>query len=287
MAMVADYARSDLLAEPAWLWEHRADPRLRVIDCSTLDVYSRAHIPGAICLLTEATEPLIAKGVWLKDPANPLHVITPDGMAAVMAALGVSDDTTVVAYDSYNGTWATRLWWVLTYYGHADVKLLNGGWQRWVDEERPVTFRSTEPPPGTFTPRPNEALRIRVEELIDRHAKPELQVVNALWPEWYAGTVNEYDTKRVGHIPGSVNVPIEQLLVDEEVPVLKPAGELQAVLAGAGLSPDRETVVHCFGAVRTTLDVFAMHLLGWDRVRVYDGSMAEWQNRDDTPLTVD
>jgi thiosulfate/3-mercaptopyruvate sulfurtransferase len=204
-----------------------------------------------------------------------------------MAALGVSDDTTVVAYDSYNSTWATRLWWVLTYYGHLEVKLLNGGWQRWIDEGRPVTFRPTTPPPGTFTPRPNEAMRVRVDELIARHAEPDLQVVNALVPEMYAGTDNPFETRRVGHIPGSVNVPVERFLADDDVPTLKPAAELRAVLTNAGLSPDRDTVVHCHACVRTTTDVFAMHLLGWDRVRAYDGSMAEWANRDDTPLTTD
>jgi thiosulfate/3-mercaptopyruvate sulfurtransferase len=248
-------------------------------------VYDRAHIPGAVCLLGETTEPLMAKGVWIKDPANPLYVIAPDGMAAVMQELGVSNDTTVVAYDGYNGTWASRLWWVLTYYGHSNVKVLNGGWQRWVDEGRPVTFRATAPPPGTFTPKPDESIRVRIDELLARYAEPDVQVVNALWPEWYAGTVNEYNTKRVGHIPGSVNVPVERLLADGDVPTLKPAAELEAVLTEAGLSPNRETIVHCFGAVRTTMDVFAMYLLGWDRVRAYDGSMAEWQNREDTPLT--
>jgi thiosulfate/3-mercaptopyruvate sulfurtransferase len=284
--MTGGYARPELLAEPEWLAENGNDPTVRIIDCGGADAYDRAHIPGAVCLLGEAAEPLIAKGVWLKDPADPLYVINPDGMTAVMGALGVSDDTTVVAYDSYNGTWATRLWWVLAYYGHSNVKVLNGGWQRWVDEARPVTFRATTPPPGTFTPRPNESLRVKVDELLARYADPALQVVNALWPDWYAGTVNEYGTKRVGHIPGSINVPVERLLADDDVPTLKPAAELRSVLTEAGLSPERETIVHCFGAVRTTMDVFAMYLLGWDRVRAYDGSMAEWQNRDDTPLEV-
>jgi thiosulfate/3-mercaptopyruvate sulfurtransferase len=202
-----------------------------------------------------------------------------------MRLLGVSGDTTVVAYDGYNGSWATRLWWVLTYYGHPRVKVLNGGWQRWLDENRPVTFRPTTPPPGSFTPRANEAMRIRVDALIARHTDPGLQVVNALPPEMYAGTVNPYATTRVGHIPGSINLPIEELLRDDEVPVMKPAAELGDVLATAGLGPDRETVVHCHAGVRTTMVVFAMHLLGWDRVRAYEASMAEWANRDDTPLT--
>ena len=136
--------------------------------------------------------------------------------------LGISADTTVVAYDDYNGTFATRLWWVLTYYGHPAVKVLNGGWQRWLEKGRPATFRETVPPPGQFTPQPNEAMRLRVDDLRARHADPDLQVVNVLWPEMYAGTANPFGNQRAGHIPGSVNVPIERFLDEGDVPTIKP-----------------------------------------------------------------
>ena len=142
------------------------------------------------------------------------------------------------------------------------------------------------PEPGAFAPRPNEAMRIRLDELKSRHADPELQIVNVLWPEMYAGADNPFGNKRVGHIPGSVNLPIERFFVDEDVPTIKPAAELQTVLAEAGLAPEQETVVHCQAGVRTTMGVFVTTMLGWNNVRAYDASMAEWANRDDTALTV-
>ncbi len=108
-----------------------------------------------------------------------------------------------------------------------------------------------------------------------------------LWPEMYAGTNNPFGNKHPGHIPGSVNLPIERFFADEEVPVLKPAHEVEAVLAAAGLSPERETVIDCQAGVRTTMGVFVTSLLGWDRVRAYEASLAEWANRDDTPLEKD
>jgi thiosulfate/3-mercaptopyruvate sulfurtransferase len=191
----------------------------------------------------------------------------------------------VVTYDDYNGSFATRLWWILTYYGHPHVKVLNGGWQRWIDEGRPTTFRKHVPEPGDFTPRPNEAKRIRLDELKSRHADPEVQIVNVLWPEMYTGTENPFGNARVGHIPGSVNLPIERFFVDEDVPTIKPAPELLSVLVEAGLSPERQIVFHCQAGVRTTMGVFVSMLLGWDHVRAYEASMAEWANRDDTPLT--
>ena len=279
------YARPELLAEPSWLWEHRDDPNLRAIDCGEPAGYARAHIPGAVRLLgDDAAEAAVPAG-WLKDSADPLHVVGPEAFADLMARVGVSDGTTVVAYDDANGTAATRLWWVLTYYDHASVKVLNGGWQRWIDEGRSVAFRESEPERGRFTPRPNEAMRVRLDELKMRHADPEVRILNVLWPEMYQGTDNPFENKRVGHIPGSVNLPIERLFADEDVPVLRRAAELREVLTEAGLSPDQETIVHCQAGIRTTMAIFAASLLGWDRVRAYEASMAEWANRDDTPLT--
>jgi thiosulfate/3-mercaptopyruvate sulfurtransferase len=128
-------------------------------------------------------------------------------------------------------------------------------------------------------------MRIHLDELQARHAAPNMQIVNVLPPSMYEGTANPFSNSRVGHIPGSVNIPIERFFVDEDVPTIKPAPELESVLIEAGLSPERETVVHCQAGVRTTMGVFVATLLGWDRVRAYDASMAEWANRDDTPLT--
>ena len=287
MGVSSGYARSEVLAEPDWLWERRDDPSLRIIDCGDPAAYDRAHIPGAVRLVREEDTVEVGSPQWLKEPDDRVHVLGAEGVAALAERLGISDDTTVVAYDDFNGSFATRLWWILTYYGHPDVKVLNGGWQRWLDEGRPATFREHVPEPGTFLPRPNEAMRIRLDELKVRHADPNLQIVNVLPPGMYAGTDNPFDNKRVGHIPGSVNVPIERFFVDEEVPTIKPAPELQSVLAEAGLSPEQETVIHCQAGVRTTTGVFVTTLLGWERVRAYEASMREWANREDTPLSTD
>ena len=287
MGISSGYAQPELLAEPDWLWEHRDDPHLRIIDCGDPAGYDRAHIPNAVRLVREEDAVEVGSPQWLKDPDDQLHVLGAEGVATLAERLGISDDTTVVAYDDYNGSFATRLWWILTYYGHPEVKVLNGGWQRWLDEGRPATFRENVPAPGHFMPHPNEAMRMRLDELKARHTDPHVQVVNVLWPEMYAGTANPFGNKRVGHIPGTVNLPIERFFVDEDVPMIKPAAELQTVLEEAGLSPERETVIHCQAGVRTTMGIFVTALLGWEQVRAYEASMAEWANRDDTALTTD
>jgi thiosulfate/3-mercaptopyruvate sulfurtransferase len=285
MGVSSEYTRPEVLAEPDWLSERRDNPHLRIIDCGDAAAYDRAHIPGAVRLVREEDTVEAGSPQWLKEPDDSLHVLGVEGVAALAERLGISDDTTVVAYDDFNGSFATRLWWILTYYGHPAIKVLNGGWQRWLDEGRPATFREHVPESGRFTPRPNEAMRIRLDELKARHADPNLQIVNVLPPGMYAGTANPFGNERVGHIPGSANLPIEHFFADEGVPTIKPAPELEAVLAEAGLSPSQETIVHCQAGVRTTMGVFVTTLLGWPRVRAYEASMAEWANREDTPLT--
>src|SRR5690606_10596867 len=123
-----EYARPQLLAEPDWLAQHLDDPKVRVIDCATLEAYRRAHIPGAVQLPVH---------FYIKDDGPPgadhgTFVMSPAAFEELMAKLGVSADTTVVTYDDNNALVASRLWWVLKYYGHTNAKVLNGGWHRWL-----------------------------------------------------------------------------------------------------------------------------------------------------------
>jgi thiosulfate/3-mercaptopyruvate sulfurtransferase len=127
MSTSSEYVRSELLAEPDWLSERQDDPHLRIIDCGDPAAYDRAHIPGAIRLVREEDTVDFDSPQWLKDPDDSLHVLDAEGVAALARRLGISDNTTVVTCDDFNGSFATRLWWILTYYGHPDVKVLNGG----------------------------------------------------------------------------------------------------------------------------------------------------------------
>lgn len=278
MAVDPGYAHPELLAEPEWLWARRDDPALRVIDCAPPEKYARAHILGATGLPVHP---------WLKDREQGVHVMGPDAFAVLMTQLGVSDGTTVVTYDDYNTSSATRLWWVLNYYGHTQVKVLNGGWQRWVDEGRPVTYHPTMPTPGRFTARPNAALICDLDHVLANYQAQGTQVLDVLYAARYRGLENPFANKRVGHIPGALNLPIERFFTDAAPRVFKPAAELRALLAEAGLSPEKDTIIHCQAGIRMTVGAFVFALLGWERVRSYDASMAEWANRDDTPLTVE
>ncbi len=228
------YARPELLAEPDWLWEHRDDASVRVIDCAALDAYRRAHIPGAVGLPVH---------FYIKDAVEEAHVMPPEAFAELMVKLGVSDDTTVVTYDDNNSLVATRLWWVLNYYGHTNTKVLNGGWHRWLTEGRPVTFHQTRPEPGRFTPRPNESLICRLDDLKAKLEDPNVQIMDMRTDEEWLGT-NDRGNKRAGHVPGAVHLEWLNYITSDDRRVFKPAAELRAMLREAGISPESEVVTY-------------------------------------------
>ncbi len=234
--MVTDegYTRPELLAEPDWLWEHRDDPTLRMIDCATLDAYRRAHIPGAVGLPVH---------IYIKDAADETFVMPPEAFAALMGKLGISDDTTVVAYDDNNSLVATRFWWVLNYYGHTNVKVLNGGWHRWLTEGRPVTFHQTRPEPGSFTPRPNESIICRIDDLKAKVERGDVQVMDMRTDEEWLGT-NDRGNKRSGHVPGAVHLEWLNYVESDDTRMFKPAADLRRMLDDAGITHEKEIVTY-------------------------------------------
>jgi len=275
--MASSYAHPELLVETDWLAAHMDDPHVRIIDCAPLDAYNRAHIPGAVALPVHS---------HLKDPANDTLVLPAEQFAALMSRLGVGDDTLVIAYDGDQARQSTRMWWTLTYYGHANVKVLNGGWHKWLLERRPITMRPTQPPPATFTPRVDPRVVCLLDDLKAAIGRSEIQILDVRSDEEWEGRESR-GNKRVGHVPGARHLEWSRLVVDDDSRIFRSAEELRALFASVGLQPDRETITYCQGGVRAAHAMFALKLAGYDRVRNYDGSMKEWANRDDTPLVLD
>ena len=276
---MADYTRPELLAEPDWLAQNLDNPKVRIIDCATLEAYRRAHIPGSVQLPVH---------IYIKeeDPQGSDHgvlVMAPKSFEDLMNKLGVTADTTVVTYDDNNALVAARLWWVLKYYGHTNAKVLNGGWHRWLTENRPVTFHATRPPAGSFTARPNPDLYASLDYLNEQHANPACQVLDARTDGEWEGT-NDRGNKRSGRVPNSKHLEWLKFVATDDSRKFLPAGDLQALLDNAGFVREKPTITYCQGGIRAAHAAFVMDLLGYDNVRVYDGSMREWANREDTPL---
>jgi thiosulfate/3-mercaptopyruvate sulfurtransferase len=234
MTADAGYARPELLAEPDWLQQHQDDPSVRLIDCAALDAYRRAHIPGAVGLPVH---------FYIKDPNDETFVMPPEQFKDLMERLGVSDGMTVVTYDDNNSLVAARLWWVLNYYGHTNATVLNGGWHRWLTEGHPVTFHQARTERGSFTPRPNESIICRVDDLKARVGAPDVGILDVRTDEEWLGT-NDRGNKRVGHVPGAVHLEWLNFVTHDDRRVFKPASELRAMLREAGINPEQEVVTY-------------------------------------------
>lgn len=274
-----DYARPELLAEPDWLAEHADDPNVRIIDCATLEAYRRAHIPGALQLPVHFY-------IKEEDPEGSDHgtfVMKLPAFEALMGGLGVANDTTVVTYDDNNALVASRLWWVLNFYGHTNVKVLNGGWHRWLSENRPVTFHATRPVRTEFRAHPVEGIRASAEDLLSTYNDAACQILDARSDGEWEGT-NSRGNKRSGHVPNARHLEWTRFVEPTDTRRFLPADEIESLLKDAGISREKPTITYCQGGIRAAHAAFVMSLVGYDNVRVYDGSMRDWANRDDTPL---
>jgi thiosulfate/3-mercaptopyruvate sulfurtransferase len=267
------------LVDTAWLQDHLGEPRLRVLEATAfLDPPIRAgkpyhpragraefasgHIPGAgfADLVDDLAEP---------DPELNFTFPSAERFARGMSQLGVEDGTAVVAYDRNGMMWATRLWWLLRAYGFDDAAVLDGGYDAWVAEARPV---SADPAPrrsASFRSRPRPDAMASIDEV---SAGPAC-LLNALSPAVFRGEENRYG--RAGRIPGSVNVYAHSI-VDPGTHRLLAPGELRERFAAVGALNGERVVAYCGGGISATLDAFALTLLGARDVAVYDGSMAEW-----------
>jgi thiosulfate/3-mercaptopyruvate sulfurtransferase len=266
------YARPELLAETEWLAQHLNDSSLRLVDMRSEEAYRKGHLPGAVHVAWEA----------LKDTDDELHVIPPEPFAALMAKLGIGNETTVVGYDDQGGLGPVRLWWVLDYYGHTAAKVVNGGWNKWLKEKRPITAEVPAPPPVEFAARVDPSKICLVPELVAEMNNPNVVIVDARSPTEYNGL--DVRAKRGGHVPGAVNVDWTRNVTNDAVKTFKPAAELLKMYEAAGVTKDKHIITHCQTGVRGAHAMFTLKLLGYDQVRNYDASWQEWGNRPDLPI---
>ncbi|MFO0950878.1 MAG: sulfurtransferase [Isosphaeraceae bacterium] len=280
------------LVNTEWLEARLGDPRVRVVDIRGYVVtrptgpgaeeatyrgapqeFLAGHIPGAV--FVDWTADIV-------DPSDtvPAQIAPPDRFARAMSERGIGDDTHVVAVDHTGGQFATRLWWALTFYGHDAVSVLDGGWNRWVEEGRPVSSDPTSYPAAEFHCRKRPEWRTNAEDLHGRLAESGLQLLDARDAAQYTGAKRR--GARGGHIPGALNLPRERFFA--EGGGFRPLEELRRDLATLGLTPDRPTVAYCNGGVAATVLLFNLARLGFTRLCNYGGSWNEWGERPELPL---
>ncbi|WP_316976699.1 sulfurtransferase [Shumkonia mesophila] len=286
-----NYANPDALVSGEWLAERLGKPGIAIIDATWFPKHSprkaaiefeQAHIPGAVFFNIDD----------IADRKTSLPHMLPDAatFAAKVGALGIGDADRVIAYDANGGAAAAaRAWWMFRVFGHANIAMLDGGLPKWLKENRPTEGGPARPAGKRFTVRtadgrPDLALVRSAGQLLDNLKTGAEQVVDARSPGRFAGTDPEpWPVKKLGHIPGSRNLPFGRLMDPERANAMRPAGEIAEMVAAAGIDPDRPIVSSCGSGVTAAVVTLGLYLIGHKRAAIYDGSWSEWGARDDTP----
>lgn len=280
------------LVSTEWLAENLDHPSIRLFDASIhvrarqdesgfitesgKSAWAEAHIPGANFLEMLAD---------FSDNSRPAPMMMPgvERFSELCGRHGIGDDSIVVIYSAQSMASSARMWWMLRSVGYANAAVLDGGWEKWVSEGRPITSEVKQYPPARFTAHPSQpSLWADKDDVLCAIHNPAVCTINALHPDIYSGQVNRYG--RPGHIPGSYNVYCNSL-VDQEDGTFLPDHELRQRFVDAR-ALNRRTIIHCGGGVSAGLGALGMTLLGHMNVAIYDGSMVEWCMNPALPLVM-
>ena len=274
MLAATSYARPEMLVSTEWLAAHADDPGIRIVDMRRArGDYDAGHVRNAVFLSSDDIR---------KRNAPPTFLPTPAEFEALMRQLGISNATRVIVYDERGGLYAARLWWILNYFGHRNVALLDGGWIKWTAEQRAVTPDVPAVSPAAFRASPDPRWVATADDVKQAIGNAGVKLVDARTQAEIEGK-DLRGIRRGGYIATSVPVYWEDLL-DPQTKAFKPAAELEAIFTAKGLAPSDQVITYCQVGMRASVDLFALHLMGYDQLRNYYGSWEEWGNRDDTPI---
>ena len=268
--------RHEVLISTDWLTEHLDDPNVRVVDVRSYLAgsdkdgrveYGKGHIPGAVYL-----DP----GHDLADPNDPVEgqIAPPEAFSRVMEQNEIGNDTMVVAYDDQALMMAARLWWSLRYYGHDNVRILDGGITRWIAKGRPLQTQTPVVTPRSFTARARPPLRTTKAEVLAALGRPDVQIFDCRMDATYQAAG--------AHIPGAHRLPGPAFLRPDGT--WRSTDEIAAAARGAGVREDASaTLLYCGGGVSATATFAALAMAGYDNLVLYDGSWSEWGADPTTP----
>jgi thiosulfate/3-mercaptopyruvate sulfurtransferase len=276
------YAHPEVLVSTEWVAEHLEDPNVRIVESNEDPlVYPSGHVPGAVEI------------DWTRDLNDPLRrdYIDAETFAALMGRLGITPATTVVFYGDRNNWWAAYAYWVFQLFGHDNARLMDGGRLKWQGEGRPLV-RETPQPAAVKYPVPgrdDSTVRAFQPEVL-RHVAAGGKLVDVRSPEEYSGErlhMPDFPNEgalRGGHIPGAASIPWGRAVSEDGT--FKSGAALRAIYEEEkGVPPGEEVVVYCRIGERSSHSWFVLtHLLGYERVRNYDGSWTEWGNSVGVPI---
>ncbi|HEV3459807.1 MAG TPA: sulfurtransferase [Thermoanaerobaculia bacterium] len=277
------YVHPDVLVSTEWVSQHLQDPKIRIVESNEDPLlYGTGHIPGAVEI------------DWTRDLNDQVRrdYLDHQGFSALMRRMGIGKDTTVVFYGDRNNWWATYAYWVFQLFGHGQAKIMDGGRIKWAKENRELSREVPQYPPADYQANPRDDKKIRAfrQQVLD-HLQSKGRLIDVRSPAEYTGErlhMPEYPNEgalRGGHIPGAANVPWARA-VNPDDGTFKSASDLKAIYEGeAHLSPHDDVVVYCRIGERSSHTWFVLtHLLGYPKVRNYDGSWTEWGNLVGVPI---
>jgi thiosulfate/3-mercaptopyruvate sulfurtransferase len=278
---MTEYAYPESLVDTQWVADHGNDSLVRLVEVDVdTSAYEQGHIAGAV------------GWNWQNQLQQSVRrdLISKEDMEQLLSTSGVNNGTAVILYGDNNNWFACWAFWQLKYYGHDNVKVMNGGRAKWVAESRPLT---AEVPNIITVPysagEPNESIRAYRDQVLESIESGNVALVDVRSPQEYSGellappNLPQEGSQRGGHIPGASNIPWAQAVNDNGT--FKLADELRELYTGKGINGDEETIVYCRIGERSAHTWFVLtQLLGYDKVRNYDGSWTEWGSMVGAPV---
>jgi thiosulfate/3-mercaptopyruvate sulfurtransferase len=274
--MSLEYAHPEVLVDTQWVEDHLKDPKVRVaeVDYDPKANYMLGHAPGAVLF------------DWKEDINDPLtrNIFSKPSCEDLLQRAGINNDTTLILYGDFNNWFAAFAFWVFKYYGYDDIRLMNGGRKKWLEEDRPLSKDIPEYPKGNFkAAEPDNSIRVFLNYVRDSIESSQKVLIDVRSPKEFTGEIlapPEYPTEhaqRGGHIPGALNIPWSQAVSEDGT--FKSAEELKKLYESKGITSNKEVIAYCRIGERSSHTWFVLkYLLGYPDVKNYDGSWTEWGN---------
>jgi len=275
------FARPELIATPDWLAENLGRPDLRILDVrwrpdgTARTLYATGHVPGAVHLDWKATVGAS------EEHGNAIVLAPPADFAALLTQAGIGDGTSTVLYDDTLGYYASRAWWSLRAYGYESARILEGGYPGWQTSGHRVASGDVLADPAAFTPRAQPRQRLTTADVRGLLGSPDVLLLDARGPAEYHGFGG--NARRLGHIPGAVNLPVASMH-QPGTQLLRDPAEIRTLLLRANVTRARRLVCYDGSGVAAAKLAFVLALMGHDDVSVYDGGWADWGDRLDLPV---
>ncbi len=271
---------SDVLVSTQWVADHLNDPKVKLVEVDVdTAAYDEGHIAGAVGFNWTSQ---------LQDQVR-RDIISKQGLEELLSNAGISNDDTIVLYGDNNNWFAAYAFWLLEMYGHKDVKLMDGGRKKWLDEGRPTTKDVPSPQKTSYKAKdPNKDLRARRDDVLKALGQSKVALVDVRSPAEYNGEIMAppglpETAQRTGHIPGAQNVPWAQAVREDGT--FKSPEELEQLYGAKGITKDKDVIAYCRIGERSSHTWFALkHLLGYKNVKNYDGSWTEYGSLIDVPI---